>query len=142
MFRGNKWGSLPPEGARGSHLVSVPLPSSPCAHCTAGSSCEQCGCVVSAVFRGPLSRPPSSQHHWADRYVRQTHTLMATFCFSCGDPKRIHWRRGDAAGASHCPTSQLILGPIKHTPGAIQHTEHHFPPQTTPFLLLFFPGKN
>lgn len=86
--------------------------------------------------------PPSSQHHWADRYVRQTHTLMATFCFSCGDPKRIHWRRGDAAGASHCPTSQLILGPIKHTPGAIQHTEHHFPPQTTPFLLLFFPGKN
>lgn len=122
-------------------LASVPLPSSLRTHCTAGGNCYQSGCVASAVLRWPLTRPLSSQHHWADD-MQDRHTHSPPLSVSREGTPGMHWRRGDAAGASHCPTSQLILGPIKHTPGAIQHTEHHFPPQTTPFLLLFFPGKN
>lgn len=83
-----------------------------CGGCTAGGNCWHCGCVASDVLRWPLTRPPGSQHHQADRYARQTNTLTDVFCFWCRVSRNAHWRMGNAGQAFHCPLSQLILGPI------------------------------
>ena len=125
---------------RSPTLVSVPLLSSPCAHGTAGGRCEQCGCVVSAVLWWPLTRPPGSQHHWADRYVRQTHTLMATFCFSCGDPKNTLEERW-------CCWSLPLSNEPAHPRADKTHTRSHsthrasFPTPDYSVPAVIFPGK-
>lgn len=74
-----------------------------------------------------------SQHHQADRYVRQTYTLTATVFSLCRVSRNVPWRTGDAGQASHCPLSQLILGQINTRPepcttqAIISHPDYPFP---------------
>lgn len=84
--------------------------------------------------------PPGSQHPWADRYVRQAHTLTATFCFSCGDPRNTLEER-------QCCWSLPLSTEPAHPPADKTHTWSHsthrasFPTPDYSVPAVIFPGK-